>query len=103
MPSCSGYALTAFVVALVQALGPVRSSGPCSSACTGATRSPRGASLLLLAVVGAAVNLIMGTFARTPEQAVAVGVPLGIALGMLGGCMWPLEAVGPLHAQPSVT
>jgi ABC-2 type transport system permease protein len=51
--------------------------------------------LLLLALVGAAANLIMGTVARTPEQAVAAGVPLGIALGMLGGCMWPLEAVSP--------
>jgi ABC-2 type transport system permease protein len=33
--------------------------------------------------------------ARSHEQAVAVGVVLAIAGGMLGGCMWPLSMVGP--------
>jgi ABC-2 type transport system permease protein len=89
-----GYAITAFVVALVQAVGlfaigalffRVHWGDPVACALL----------LLLLATVGAAVNLLMGTLARTPEQAVAVGVPLGIAMGMLGGCMWPLEAVSP--------
>jgi ABC-2 type transport system permease protein len=89
-----GYAMTAFVVALVQAVGlfaigalffRVHWGDPLACALL----------LLLLALVGAAANLIMGTTARTPEQAVAAGVPLGIAFGMLGGCMWPLEAVSP--------
>ena len=98
-----GQAVTAFVVALVQALGlfligalffRVHWGNPFACAVL----------LLLLAVVGAAVHLIMGTVARTPEQAVAVGVPLGIAMGMLGGCMWPLEAVSaPMRAVGHLT
>ncbi|MEY2477082.1 MAG: linearmycin/streptolysin transport system permease protein [Actinomycetota bacterium] len=89
-----GYAMTAFVVALVQATGllvigslffRVHWGDPAAVAIL----------LLLLAVVGASMNLIMGTVARTPEQAVAAAVPLGIAIGMLGGCMWPLEVVSP--------
>jgi len=50
--------------------------------------------VLLLAVAGAGANLVTGTIANTPEQAISVGVPVGIALGMLGGTMWPLEGVG---------
>lgn len=30
---------------------------------------------------------------RTPEQVHAVGPALGVGLGMLGGCMWPLALV----------
>jgi len=55
-----------------------------------------GLLVLLLAVAGASANLVTGTLASTPEQAIAVGVPVGIALGMLGGTMWSLESVGPL-------
>jgi ABC-2 type transport system permease protein len=51
--------------------------------------------VLVLAAAGAGINLLAGTIARTPEQAIAVGVPVGIALGMLGGTMWPLEGVSP--------
>jgi ABC-2 type transport system permease protein len=52
--------------------------------------------VIVLAAAGAGANLVTGTVAKTPEQAIAVGVPVGIALGMLGGTMWPLESVGPL-------
>jgi ABC-2 type transport system permease protein len=48
----------------------------------------------LFAVVSTAAAMIVGAVARTADQAGAVGPPLGIALGMLGGCMWPLEIVG---------
>jgi ABC-2 type transport system permease protein len=34
-----------------------------------------------------------GTFFRTADQASAIGPAVGIAFGMLGGCMWPLEIV----------
>lgn len=51
------------------------------------------ALVLLFALVGTAVGMLAGTIFRTPEQASAVGPPVGIALGMLGGCMWPLEIV----------
>jgi ABC-2 type transport system permease protein len=89
-----GYTLTAFVVALVQAIGLFAIGSLFFRVHWG---NPMAAALLvlLLAVVGAALNVLMGTLSRTPEQAVAVGVPLGIALGMLGGTMWPLEAVSP--------
>ena len=40
--------------------------------------------------------LLMGTLARTEEQAGAMGPAIGIALGMLGGCMWPLVIVPPV-------
>ena len=34
-----------------------------------------------------------GTLFHTPEQASAIGPAVGIAFGMLDGCMWPLEIV----------
>ena len=48
----------------------------------------------VFALVSTAAAMIVGAVARTADQAGAVGPPLGIALGMLGGCMWPLGVVG---------
>jgi ABC-2 type transport system permease protein len=45
------------------------------------------------ALVGTGAGMASGTLFRTPEQASAIGPTLGIAFGMLGGCMWPLEIV----------
>jgi ABC-2 type transport system permease protein len=45
------------------------------------------------ALVGTGAGLVSGTLFRTPEQASAIGPAVGIAFGMLGGCMWPLEIV----------
>jgi len=45
------------------------------------------------ALVGTGAGMASGTLFRTPEQASAIGPALGIAFGMLGGCMWPLEIV----------
>ena len=42
------------------------------------------------ALVGAGAGMLSGTLFRTPEQATAIAPTLGIALAMLGGCMWPL-------------
>lgn len=51
------------------------------------------------ALVGTGAGVLTGTLFRTPEQASAIGPPLGIAFGMLGGCMWPLEIVpAPMRA-----
>lgn len=56
-----------------------------------------GAALIaIFCLVAAGAGTLLGTLLRTPEQAGAVGPPLGIALGMLGGCMWPLEIVPPV-------
>jgi len=47
-----------------------------------------------LCLFGAALGMLVGFLARTTAQAIAVGPPLGVALGMLGGCMWPLSITG---------
>lgn len=46
-------------------------------------------------LVGTGIGMLAGTTFRTPEQASSIGPPMGIAMGMLGGCMWPLEIVPP--------
>ena len=51
------------------------------------------ALVLVWAMVGTGAGMLSGTLFRTPEQAGAIGPAIGIAFGMLGGCMWPLEIV----------
>lgn len=57
--------------------------------------APLGAAavIVLFVLVGTSVGTLFGTIFTTPEQAGAIGAPMGIAAGMLGGCMWPLEIV----------
>ena len=47
------------------------------------------------ALVGTGAGMLAGTLFRTTEQATAIGTTAGIAFGMLGGTMWPLEIVPP--------
>lgn len=54
------------------------------------------AVIAAFALVATSVSLLFGTLARTNEQATSLGPPVGIALAMLGGVMWPLEIVGPV-------
>ena len=54
------------------------------------------ALVVLFAVVAAAVGLLVGAVSSGPDQAGAIGIPVAIALAMLGGCMWPLEVVPPI-------
>lgn len=68
---------------------------------------PVGTGLLVLALslAAAGASVLLGTVARTTEQAIAVGTVAGIAMGMLGGCIWPLNLVGSTmravgHATP---
>ncbi|MBA2279857.1 MAG: ABC transporter permease [Acidimicrobiia bacterium] len=68
---------------------------------------PVGVALLVLAfsLLCAGAGLLVGSVARNGDQAQAIGIPVAIALGMLGGAMWPLEIVGPTmrgigHAVP---
>ncbi len=49
----------------------------------------------LWALVGTGTGMLAGTLFRTPEQAASIGTTVGIAAGMLGGTMWPLEIVSP--------
>jgi len=59
-----------------------------------------------LACFGVSLVLFMGTIFRSPEQATSLGPWIGVAVGMLGGCMWPLEVVPPVmrtlaHLSPA--
>lgn len=45
--------------------------------------------------LGVAIVLLMGTVFRTRQQATSLGPWIGVGIGMLGGCMWPLEIVPP--------
>ncbi len=57
------------------------------------------AVVVVYSVIAGAAGMLLGGIAKTPGQAVAVAVPAGIVLGMLGGTMWPLSVVGPLMAR----
>lgn len=61
---------------------------------------PLAAGLLVTAwaLVGTGAGMLSGTLFRTVEQAGAIGPALGMAFGMLGGCMWPLAIVPPVMA-----
>jgi ABC-2 type transport system permease protein len=56
---------------------------------------PEAALLLVtvFALVGTGVGMLLGAVLGNAEQATSIGPPVGIALGMLGGCMWPLAIV----------
>jgi len=49
---------------------------------------------LSLAYAGAAA--LLSVRSASEEQAVSVAVVLGIVCGLLGGCMYPLDVVGPV-------
>ncbi len=63
--------------------------------------NPLAAVVLVVvwALVGAGAGMLAGTLFRTPEQATAIGPAVGIAFGMLGGCMWPLAVVSSTMRQ----
>jgi ABC-2 type transport system permease protein len=56
---------------------------------------PLGAAALVVAfaVVSTAVGLAIGATVSDAQQAQAVGIPISVGFGMLGGCMWPLDIV----------
>jgi ABC-2 type transport system permease protein len=87
-----GEALTYFCIALAQATLIVLVGAVIFGVSWG---SPLAAAALIVlwAMVGGAAGMLSGTLFRTPEQASSIGPALGIALAMLGGCMWPLSIV----------
>ena len=89
-----GGALSGWALALGQAVFLIAIGGVLFGVHWG---NPLAVAALVAAVTLTATGagMLLGAVARTPEQALAVGVPLGIGLGMLGGCMWPLDSVGP--------
>ncbi len=48
----------------------------------------------LFSLVATGASMLFGASLSNPEQAWAIAPPAGIALGMLGGALWPLEMVG---------
>jgi ABC-2 type transport system permease protein len=60
-----------------------------------------GATLVvvLFALIGTGAALIIGVFARNPDQAGAIGVAAGMILGAIGGAMVPAE----LFQEPMTT
>ncbi|MDT7839947.1 ABC transporter permease [Streptomyces justiciae] len=52
-----------------------------------------GVLIAVWALVGTGAGVLAGALFRSPEQVHAIGPALGIGLGMLGGCMWPLALV----------
>lgn len=51
---------------------------------------------VLFALAGTGASMVVGAVFSSDQQVESVGPPVGIALGMLGGCMWPLEIVPPV-------
>jgi len=52
-----------------------------------------GAVVTLLALGLSGASVLIGLWARTQEQAIGTAVVIGIAAGMLGGCVYPLDVV----------
>jgi ABC-2 type transport system permease protein len=99
-----GESLTYIAIAFVQSLVIVAVGGLAFGVSWG---NPLAALVLVLlwCLVGAGAGMVAGTLFRTPEQASAIAPVVGIALAMLGGCMWPLSIVSPTmrtagHATP---
>jgi ABC-2 type transport system permease protein len=88
----AGEAMTYFLLALVQSALIIVVGAIAFGVSWG---NPLAAAALVItwALVGAGAGLLSGTLFRTPEQASAIGPTAGIALAMLGGCMWPLSIV----------
>jgi ABC-2 type transport system permease protein len=59
---------------------------------------PLGAAfvVVLFASVATAVGLLLGATVTDADQAQSIATPVAIGLGMLGGCMWPLDIVPPV-------
>ena len=93
-----GETLAYFTVALVQAALIVLVGAVVFGVSWG---DPVAAASLVVvwALVGAGAGVLSGTLFHTPEQASAIGPPVGIALAMLGGCMWPLSIVSNFMRQ----
>jgi ABC-2 type transport system permease protein len=55
--------------------------------------------LVSFGLASVAMGTMMGTFTRTPSQANGLSIALGMVMGLLGGCMFPLELFPPAVAK----
>ncbi|HEY7073022.1 MAG TPA: ABC transporter permease, partial [Acidimicrobiales bacterium] len=53
----------------------------------------------MLAAAAAGLSVAVATFLPSPEMGATVAGPIAFVLAMLGGCLWPLELVGPTLAR----
>ena len=71
-------------------------------------QSPLALALVLVSfgLASVAMGTMLGTFVRTTSQANGLSIMLGMTMGLLGGCMWPLELFPPairtaVHVLPT--
>jgi ABC-2 type transport system permease protein len=64
-------------------------------------QNPLALLLLLISfgLAAVAMGTMMGTFTRTPGQANGLSIAAGMVMGLLGGCMFPLEMFPPAVAN----
>ncbi|GAA0974270.1 ABC transporter permease [Acrocarpospora macrocephala] len=88
-----GEALSRFLVAAAQAVLIMVVSSLLFGVSWG---EPLGVATVVgvFALVSTGAAILMGSLVRSSAQPSAIGPPLGIVLGMLGGCLWPSEAAG---------
>jgi ABC-2 type transport system permease protein len=55
--------------------------------------------LISFGLTAVAMGTMLGTFTRTPSQANGLSIALGMVMGLLGGCMLPLEMFPPAVAN----
>jgi ABC-2 type transport system permease protein len=55
--------------------------------------------LIGFGLAAVAMGTMLGTFTRTPSQANGLSIALGMVMGLLGGCMLPLEMFPPAVAN----
>jgi ABC-2 type transport system permease protein len=55
--------------------------------------------LISFGLTAVAMGTMLGTFTRTPSQANGLSIALGMLMGLLGGCMLPLEMFPPAVAN----
>ncbi len=55
--------------------------------------------LVSFGLAAVAMGTMLGTFTRTPSQANGMSIALGMVMGLLGGCMLPLEMFPPAVAN----
>jgi ABC-2 type transport system permease protein len=56
-------------------------------------------AVAMLAAAAAGLSVAVATFLPSPEMGATVAGPIAFVLAMLGGCLWPLELVGPALAR----
>ncbi|MBF8186922.1 ABC transporter permease [Nonomuraea sp. K274] len=91
----AGEAVSRYLIALLQALLVV----VVTALLFGVEWGPPAGVLVVTAafcLVATGVAMLVGSLAKTGLQAAALAPPIGIMLGMLGGCMWPLLIVPPV-------